>query len=88
MENLIYSYYDRESGHQTYVTKKLSELIKYIEEFPETGEETNGIVYQGRRPILEYFYDETGLTWQDVDTGLELLDEEFYNQLKEKEDLV
>ncbi len=57
-----FSYYDSEGGEQGVSFSKLSELIKYIEDFEPEGESI-GTIYDGERPILNYASNEQ-ITWE------------------------
>lgn len=61
----VYNYYDSIAGHQTQTFDKLSECIKYIEDFGHEGDESSiGIIYANSEPIFEYRSSKDGLTWE------------------------
>ena len=62
-----FTYSDSVAGMQSVKFNKLSELIKYIEDFGHTGEESSsGIIYDNGDPILMYNSSlEDGLFWQN-----------------------
>lgn len=59
---MSYNYYDNEAGQQTITTKKLSDLIAYIENFPANGD-SEGTVNDGDEPILTYKSIDGKLYW-------------------------
>lgn len=61
-----FTYSDSVAGMQTEEFTKLSEIIKYIEDFGHTGEESSiGIIYDNDEPILMYNSSLEGLFWQN-----------------------
>lgn len=62
----IFTYSDSVAGMQNEEFTKLSEIIKYIEDFGHTGEESStGIIYDNDKPILMYNSSFYGLFWQN-----------------------
>ena len=57
-----FNYTDSEAGKQTEKFNTLSEIIAHIENFGWNGD-SEGIVFQNEKMILEYVSSENGLTW-------------------------
>ena len=67
METLKFNYSDSVAGMQTETFSKLSEIIKYIEDFGHEGEETSyGVIFQNDEPVLEYESSQDGLIWRNA----------------------
>ena len=67
MENK-FRYSDSLAGNQTIAFDKLSELIKHIEDFGHTGEETSyGTILQNEEPIFEYISNSNMFRWKATD---------------------
>ncbi len=60
-----YSYYDSEAGKQNETFPKLSELLKYIEDFEPKGN-SEGTIYEDENPILEYVSENNNLTFRAI----------------------
>jgi hypothetical protein len=68
METLKFTYSDSVAGMQNETFAKLSEIIKYIEDFGHEGDETSyGVIFQNDEPVLEYESNQDGLTWRKAD---------------------
>ena len=60
-----FTYSDSIAGMQVEKFEKLSEIIKYIEDFEHVGEESStGIIYCNDEPILMYNSSPDSLSWQ------------------------
>lgn len=60
-----FTYSDSVAGMQVEKFDKLSEIIKYIEDFGHVGEESStGVIYENDDPILMYNSSPDGLSWQ------------------------
>ncbi len=57
-----YTYSDSEAGMQTEKFNKLSELLTHIESFDYT-KDSNGVIFQDEKPIIEYCSYESGLSF-------------------------
>jgi len=61
-----FNYSDSVAGMQNKKFNKLSELIKYLEDFRHTGEESStGVIYDNDEPILMYTSSLDGLFWHN-----------------------
>lgn len=61
-----FTYSDSVAGMQNEKFSKLSELIKYLEDFGHAGEESStGIIYDNDEPILMYNSSLDGFSWQN-----------------------
>ena len=66
MKSYIYTYSDSVAGFQSERFNKLSEIVKYIEDFDHEGEETSvGIIYENENPILMYVSSPDSFNWQN-----------------------
>lgn len=62
----MYHYYDSADGAQSVKFTKLSELIKYIEDFEgdySVYENSTGIIFENETPILSYYSEKKVLIW-------------------------
>jgi len=60
----MYTYLDSIAGLQTKKFEKLSEIIKYIEDFGHHSEkESSGCVYFNETPIIMYTSSGNGVFW-------------------------
>lgn len=60
-----FTYSDSVAGVQHESFKSLSEIIKYIEEFGYYGD-SEGVVFESDKPVLEYVNRENGITWRNT----------------------
>ena len=63
MGSLKYTYSDSVAGLQSEEFEKLSDIIKYLEDFGWYGD-SEGIIFQNNENILEYESRENGITWK------------------------
>ena len=65
MEN-TYTYFDSVAGNQTEQFASLSEIVKYIEDFPYDGQDSDGTIFQNGEPIFTYASRVIGLDWRSI----------------------
>lgn len=60
-----FSYIDSIAGKQNETFGKLSEIVKYIEDFGFHGdfEQSTGVVYKNDNPILSYVSNKDSFEW-------------------------